>query len=110
MHELTLDPDVVVVARDYGSSPRIVYERISSGERWAVTGECNRCGLCVIGAVGDWYVWDGPAGTPNASRDLRVPNRPDDPICPGFIEDMQTQAAVTPTATVSGCSLAIEVL
>lgn len=106
MPEPTLDADIVIVAHE--SDGAVVYERVSDGTRWRVAGTCNQCGLCVIGAVADWYVWDGPPGTPGASRDTRVPGRLDDPVCPGFLEDMQQMAAVTPTATVSGCSLTIE--
>jgi hypothetical protein len=108
--EPTIDFDIVVVGRSEGPPPVIVYRRLSSGEQWAVRGTCNQCGLCVIGAVGDWYVWNGPPGTPGASSDLRVPGRPDDPICPDLPENMEQMARETPTATVTGCSLTIEVL
>lgn len=106
--ERTLDPDVEVVAREGdGPTALVRYRRVSDGSTWAVRGACNRCGLCVLGAVGDWYVWDGPPGTPGASRDLRVPGRADDPVTPGFFADMQEMAALTPGSTVSGCSMAL---
>jgi hypothetical protein len=108
VNEPTLDADIVVVGREDGPPPVVVYRRVSTNDTWAVSGTCNQCGLCVIGAVGEWYVWNGPPGTPGASSDTRVPGRADDPVCPGFIEDMQEMAAVTPTANVAGCSLVIE--
>jgi hypothetical protein len=108
MREPTLDAEIVIVERP--SADVVVYERVPTGARWKVSGSCNQCGLCVVGAAGNWYVWDGPPGTPGASRDTRVPDRLDDPVCPGFIEDMAQMAAETPTATVSGCSLNIEVV
>jgi hypothetical protein len=107
MNTPTLDFDIVIISENENSK---TYERISTGERWVVSGICNQCGLCVVGAVGDWYIWDGPPGTPGANRDTRAPNRLDDPIVPGFIEDMILMAAETPTATVTGCSLSIEVM
>lgn len=110
MNEPTLDADIVVVGREDGPPPVVVYRRISTNEQWRVIGTCNQCGLCVIGAVGAWYEWDALPGTPGASRDTRVPGRDDDPICPGFIEDMQQMAADTLTASVSGCSLTLEVM
>lgn len=103
----TLDSDIVILEETETSK---LYQRISTGEVWRVSGVCNQCGLCVIGAQGDWYEWDGPAGTPGANRDTRAPNRLDDPIVPGFIEDMQQMAVETPTAIVSGCSLTIEII
>ncbi len=108
MPEPTLDASIVIVERP--SEDAVVYERVPTGERWKVSGSCNQCGLCVVGAVGDWYVWDGAPGTPGANRDTRVPGRLDDPVCPGFLEDIAQMAAITPTATVTGCSLSIEVL
>lgn len=102
----TLDADIVIVGRP--DADTVIYERLSTGGRWVVRGQCNQCGLCVIGAVGNWYEWNGPAGTPYACNDTRVPVRLDEPIIPGFIEDMKEMARVTPTATVSGCSLSIE--
>lgn len=105
--ELTIDADIVIDAR---TADAIEYRRLSTGARWRVTGTCNQCGLCVIGAVGDWYEWDGPAGTPNASRDTRYPGRLDDPILPELIDDMVRQAQETPTATVTGCSTTAEYL
>ena len=108
VNEPTLDDDIVVVGREDGPPPVIAYRRLSTGAEWLVRGACNQCGLCVIGVVGEWYQWNGPPGTPGASTDARVPGRLDDPIVPGFIEDMQQMAAETPTATVLGCSFTIE--
>jgi hypothetical protein len=111
MTEQTFDPDVVIVSRQLGPPPVVLYERVSTGERWTVTGVCNQCGLCVVGTgTPEFYAWDGPVGTPLAVRDLRYPDRMDEPLAPGFIEDMQQVAAETPTATVSGCSLTIQVI
>lgn len=100
----TLDPNIVIESR---VAEQTVYRRISDGARWQVSGTCNQCGLCAIGAVGEWYQWVGPPGTPGASIDTRVPSRLDDPVLPGFIEDMEQMAAITPTATVNGCSFTI---
>lgn len=110
MPEATNDPDIVITDRQTGSDSWVDYARISTGETWRVRGTCNQCGLCVIG-VNDplgRYVWDGPPGTPGASRDLLYGQRLDDPLCMGFDEDMVGMAAITPTATVTGCSLTFE--
>lgn len=104
--EPTIDADIVIVARTV-TPPVVRYRRLSDGVEWSVVGNCNQCGLCVVGAVGDWYEWDGPAGTPNASRDTRWPDRLDDPVTPGFFEDMEQMAQAVPTATVSGCSMTL---
>lgn len=104
--EPTLDADIVIVLRSV-TPPVVRYRRLSDGVEWSVAGTCNRCGLCVIGAVGDWYEWDGPAGTPNASRDTRWPDRPDDPVTPGFFDDMREMAQAVENATVSGCSMTL---
>lgn len=107
-----MDPDVQVIARvTVDDQPVVEYQRMSTFERWRVTGTCNQCGLCVIGAAMTMhYAWDGPPGTPYAVRDLRYGQRPDEPVVPGFAEDMEEMARQTPTATVSGCSLTIEAL
>lgn len=103
----TIDDDIVIESATV-NPPVTIYRRVSTGARWRVTGACNQCGLCVVGAVGDWYVWDGPAGTPNANRDTRWPNRLDDPITPELLPDMVQMAQQTPTATVTGCSTTAE--
>lgn len=102
----TLDADIVIVAES-DAPPVVRYRRLSDGVEWAVAGSCNQCGLCVVGAIGDWYEWDGPPGTPLASRDTRWPERLDDPVTPSFFDDMRQMAALTPTATVSGCSMSL---
>lgn len=110
MFDPTIDPDVVIVGRETTGIPMTEYQRVSTGERWRVFGTCNQCGLCVIGAVVTTdYEWDGPPGTPLAVRDLRYGVRLDEPVTPGFEESMQEMARETPTATVTGCSLTIEV-
>lgn len=110
MPEATNDPDIVISDRQTGDDPWIEYTRLSTGQVWRVRGACNQCGLCVIG-VNDpngRYVWDGPPGTPLASRDLWYGTRLDDPLTVGFGDDMREMASITPTATVSGCSLVFE--
>lgn len=108
----TLDNDIVIESIQRGANPSVVYRRLSTGERWRVNGTCNQCGLCVIGAARpENYEWDGPVGTPFAVRDLRVlTGRLDEPVAPGFIEKVTDAVALTPTATVSGCSLTLEVI
>lgn len=103
----TIDPDIFI---EYADATLTRYQRVSTGERWEVHGTCNQCGLCVIGAVGDWYVWVGDPGTPGASLDTRVPGRLDDPITPQLLPDTASMAALTPTATVQGCSTIVVVL
>ena len=108
--KLTLDPDIVIESVQRGANPSLVYRRVSSGERWRVNGTCNQCGLCIIGAARtEDYIWNGPPGTPMAVTDVRVLlGRMDEPITPGFPDDMVQMAQVTETATVSGCSLTVE--
>lgn len=106
-HTDTIDADIVITHHDGDST---YYQRRSTGARWRVTGTCNQCGLCVIGAVGDWYVWVGEPGTPGASIDTRVPGRLDDPILPELLANMEQMAQLTPTATVTGCSTTAEYL
>lgn len=109
MTEPTLDVDIVILSRETGPTPSVRYQRVSTGEQWLVSGVCNQCGLCVVGAaVTTDYVWLGPPGTPLAVIDLRYGTRLDEPVAVGFVEDMQQAAAITPTATVAGCSLTIE--
>jgi hypothetical protein len=105
----TVDPDVIILARESGAVPWTEYQRLSSGERWRVIGTCNQCGLCVLG-IGEpsRYVWDDLPGRPGAVRDELYGRRLDEPIAFGFLEDMQQQAQETPTATVTGCSFTLE--
>lgn len=108
----TSDPFVVIEATGKRAGVFwLRYRREVAGvvDRWTVRGTCNQCGLCVIGAVpASRFTWSGPPGTPMAVTDVNYAARPDDPIAPGFIEDMVQMAALTPTATVAGCSLTIE--
>lgn len=111
MNESTVDPDVVIIERGtINNVPYIHYERISNGEQWRVLGTCNQCGLCVIGvnAPDGRYVWDGPPGTPLASRDLWYGQRLDEPLTVAFKQDMEQMAQEMPTATVNGCSFTFE--
>ncbi len=80
------------------------------GQRWEVLGHCNQCGLCEIGDNSGRVRWVGPPGTPGAAIDTTYGKRPDNPLLPGFIEEMQEMARVTPTATVDGCAFSIRVL
>jgi hypothetical protein len=111
VHTPTLDPDVVIDAAGVTATvPWLQYRRVSTGQTWTVRGTCNQCGLCVVGASHqDDYEWHDEPGRPYAVTDLRVANgRPDEPVVPGFVEDMEQMAALTPTATVAGCSLTID--
>ena len=106
----TNDPGVVIEKLQKGANPYIIYRSLITGRRWEVNGTCNQCGLCVIGAVDGSmgttrWVWSGPPGTPMAVTDVKYGDRLDDPVTPEFHQDMIDQAAITPTATVSGCSL-----
>lgn len=101
----TLDPDIVIEEQKKGY---VRYRRRSTGKSWVVRGECNQCGLCVIGAANeDDYEWQKLPGRPGAVKDIRFPVRPDEPVTPGFNEAMEQMAAQTPTATVKGCSLKV---
>ena len=94
--EPTLDPGVVIVARGVttGGVPWMVYE--GEGRRWRVSGTCNQCGLCVVGAAHpEHYAWDGPPGMPYAVRDLRLPGRLDEPVALGFERDLPGCTLVT---------------
>jgi hypothetical protein len=105
----TVDPDVVILARESGSVPLTEYQRLSTGERWRVMGTCNQCGLCCLGvAEPSRYVWDDLPGRPLAVRDLQYGQRLDEPLAWGFLEDMEEMAQQTPTATVAGCSFTFE--
>lgn len=108
--EQTSDPDVVILERGLllDGTPTVQYQRLSTGLVWTVGGVCNQCGLCVLGAAetGD-YLWSGEPGTPLAVVDLRFGHRLDEPVTPGFFEDMARMAEATPTATVAGCSLSL---
>ena len=107
----TLDPFIFIEDTGIeGTVPWIRYRRNDTGQRWIVRGVCNRNGLCVIGAARQQdYVWSNQPGRPGAVTDLRyVSGRPDEPVTPGFAEDMQQMAQRTPTATVTGCALTIE--
>lgn len=110
MAEATNDPDIVITDRQTGPESWVDYARLSTGEAWRVSGSCNQCGLCVIGVVDPVgrYVWAGPPGTPGASIDTLYGQRLDDPLTVGFGDDMVAMAAITPTATVPGCSLMFE--
>jgi len=111
----TSDPTVVIEKLQHGANPYIIYRNLLSGRRWRVDGTCNQCGLCVIGAtdatmgVARW-TWSGPPGTPYCVTDVKYSGRPDDPVTPEFAGDMVQQAARTPTATVTGCTLTFTVL
>ena len=110
MFDPTIDPDIVIVGREAAGVPATEYQRVSTGERWLVSGTCNQCGLCVIGvnAPDGRYVWDGHPGTPMANRDLWYGQRLDEPLTLAFKQDMEQMAQLTPTATVTGCSLVFE--
>lgn len=104
-YKKTLDPDIQIVTQKRGM---IKYRRRSTGQMWIVRGECNQCGLCVIGAANQHdYEWTKAPGNPGAVKDVRFPVRPDEPVTPGFNEAMERQAGMTPTATVKGCSLRV---
>ena len=111
----TSDPTVVIERTRLGANPFIEYRNLITGRRWRVSGTCNRCGLCVIGAtdavmgVTRW-TWSGPPGTPDAVTDVKYGSRPDDPVTPEFAQDMIDMAQQTPTATVGGCTLTFQVL
>lgn len=95
MSQPTLDPDIVIDAQSAG---KVTYRSISTGEKWAVHGVCNQCGLCVVGAAHpEHYRWLDKPGIPFAVVDLRVAGgRLDEPITPRF--------------NTQGCCLTIEVL
>lgn len=107
MYGPTLDPDIEIMYLEGG----VEYRRISTGDKWRVWGTCNQCGLCVIGARPfDRYQWQAAPGTPYSVVDLWYGKRLDDPVTPGFNEDMIDMARATPTATVNGCSMTVEVV
>ncbi len=77
--EATEDPGTTIVARGPGW---IRYQDLASGETWLIVGECNRCGLCDVGAVGRRLVWSHPPGMPGAVLDLDYGRRRDMPMRP----------------------------
>jgi len=100
----TSDPGVVIESRDESG---VVYRSVT-GRRWRVNGECNRCGLCVVGAVPiERWTWRGPPGTPGAVFDTLYGSRLDEPVTPEFFPAMERIARETPTALVTGCSMTL---
>lgn len=101
----TLDPNIFIISRD---KDVVEYVRTDTGETWKVSGTCNQCGLCALGAIPkSRYIWVAPIGTPFSNIDLLFNGRLDEPVLPGFNIQMQRQAKETKTATVTGCSLTI---
>lgn len=80
----TADPDVVIE----DSRPGFVrYRRLSTGERWEVTGVCDRRGDCLIGAVIDGEQIRDHAHLAELQRRLgreRIDSELDVPVLPGF--------------------------
>jgi hypothetical protein len=89
----TLDPNIFIVSKD---KDVVEYIRIDTGETWKVSGTCNQCGLCVVGAANkEDYIWYKKAGEPYAVTDVRVAKgRLDEPITSEF--------------NIAGCCLIIE--
>ena len=67
------------------SADRVEYQA-DDGRHWEITGQCNGCGECYVGASDcDYIVWTGtPIGQANACYDQRGgPDvRPDIPVTP----------------------------
>lgn len=89
--EETVDPDVFIEEKgSHGGEPFVIYVS-SSGLRWIIRGECNRCGECWVGANGpeaSTVIWTGsPIGEPNAFIDGRDIGRLDCPVLPSIKED-----------------------
>lgn len=98
----TAEPNVLIELERPGL---VQYVNLLANDRWQVLGECNRCGLCAIGAARpDKYRWAGPPGTPGACDDLDYGFRADEPCHPSMGPAMAAMARQTPGATVTGCS------
>lgn len=59
---------------------RVMYRDLVSGEVWLELGDCNRCGLCIVGTerARDPALteWTSEPGQPGACRDLDYETRP----------------------------------
>lgn len=98
--EKTVDPNVDITKRSVRLPPQAqvpFVEYLSNrGEKWRIDGECNKCGLCFVGAVGAQIKWVGAPGQPNAFIDLRpVSEQLDNPVRPGIRDDF-------PSCTLGG--------
>lgn len=102
----TLDPGVFIVEQAEG---RIVYHSVT-GENWEITGTCNACGECEVGADDTYYteplepdfnkpigkrttshyhIWTGtPVGQAGACLDSRFGYRLDIPVRPELTQKM----------------------
>lgn len=91
----TADPWCVIEEQRDGT---VIY-RAADGDRWAIYGECNRCGACFCDSegvpVGDGesLIWVGPVGEPGAFLDPH--KRLDMPVRPRIAE-------LFPTCVLSG--------
>ena len=77
----TADPDVFI--EEQGEDSVVYY---APGARWKVTGRCNCCGLCEVGAVGRNLLWVKEPGQPGAEVDLDYGKRLDIPVTPAMKE------------------------
>ena len=90
----TLDPGVFILEK---TDSRTVYQT-TTGETWEITGTCNACGECEVGAVDTYYadtielhyqIWTGvPVGEPGACFDSRFGSRLDIPVRPELTDKM----------------------
>jgi hypothetical protein len=80
--EATEDRLVGIAERSPG---RLRYRDLISGAEWILVGDCNRCGLCEIGAVGRRLLWSHAPGTRGACVDLDYARRRDIPMRPPLL-------------------------
>jgi len=91
MNEPTLDPSITII--DRGTTPDgeafVTYRQVDGDitKEWTVLGTCICCGVCEIGSVNPYLIWQGEPGTPYACIDSRHPDRIDAPVAPSFFGD-----------------------
>ena len=91
MNEPTVDPYIVIIDRGVtdANEPYVTYKKTDEPPyaEWTVIGLCCCCGVCEVGAVNPYLVWQGEVGTPFACIDSRHPDRLDCPVTPAFFGD-----------------------
>lgn len=77
----TNEDHIVILEKEEG---RVVYQNITTNDKWEILGTCNGCGECEIGTIDrDFIVWTGvPIGEPGACYNSlgSSEERGDDPI------------------------------
>ena len=110
MIEQTTDPTTWITSRTVENSENVLYYENSDGKKWKINGTCIACGLCEeLPPIGSnttitinkiinsnnqvetftrEVVWVGQPGTPNACLETNFENRPDIPMTPDFVNEI----------------------